>query len=97
MITAVSSVQTKKTFELAIAVLCFIQYFICRLLLFTDGLFEEFNSHNEEYGKARILSILKDNLTGDIGTVIHFIQKDLDKFLNSAPIQDDITVIGVQG
>lgn len=68
-----------------------------RLLLFTDGLFEEFNSHNEEYGEARILSILKENLTGDIGTVIHFIQKDLDKFLNSAPIQDDITVIGVQG
>ncbi|HNF15025.1 MAG TPA: PP2C family protein-serine/threonine phosphatase [Leptospiraceae bacterium] len=68
-----------------------------RVLLFTDGLFEEFNLHNEEYGEARILSILKENLREDFDTAVRLIEKDLEKFLNSAPIQDDITIIGIQG
>lgn len=68
-----------------------------RLLLFTDGLFEEFNLSDEEYGENAVLSILKQNLTEDISRTVQLIQEDLGKFLGTSVIQDDITIIGIQG
>ena len=67
-----------------------------RLLLFTDGLFEEFNESEEEYGEERLLDSAKSNAKLPISEMIDSIGISLEVFLKSSPKQDDITVIGIE-
>ncbi|MCE9598599.1 MAG: SpoIIE family protein phosphatase [Spirochaetia bacterium] len=67
-----------------------------RLYLFTDGIFEEFNQANEEFGENRVQDILQlqanRTLTDSIETVI----QGLDGFLNGQARQDDATILGIE-
>ncbi len=67
-----------------------------RLLLFTDGLFEEFNESEEEYGEDRLAEAAKSNAKLPISEMIDSIGISLEGFLKSSPKQDDITVIGIE-
>ncbi len=66
-----------------------------RLFLYTDGIFEEFNSLNEEFGEDRVYSILKENKNLSIEKSIHELLHQLDSFLGETEKQDDITILGV--
>lgn len=67
-----------------------------KLFLFTDGLYEEFNQENQQYGEERLRKIIEEN----IGLGISEIQsKTLDSvhgFLANSFMQDDVTMIGIE-
>ncbi|HMV41189.1 MAG TPA: PP2C family protein-serine/threonine phosphatase [Leptospiraceae bacterium] len=67
-----------------------------KLLLFTDGLFEEFNSEKEEFGEKQILSSIKEYSDKDLKELFEEIMKNLNEFLENSSRQDDITFIGVE-
>lgn len=67
-----------------------------RLLLFTDGLYEEFNSSEEEFGEERLSALISGNQALDLQSLIEKVLFDLDIFLDGNAIQDDITVIGIE-
>ena len=67
-----------------------------KLLLFTDGLYEEFNEKEEEFGEDRIISIIKSKQNQSINDIIHNLELNLKSFLKETPYQDDITIIGIE-
>jgi serine phosphatase RsbU (regulator of sigma subunit) len=66
-----------------------------RLYLFTDGIFEEFNSAEEEFGEERLYSILRNSMNLSIEKSIHEVINQLEMFLGGRAKQDDITILGV--
>ncbi|MBP9887774.1 MAG: serine/threonine-protein phosphatase [Leptospiraceae bacterium] len=67
-----------------------------KLFLFTDGLFEEFNSNKEEFGEKQVLSIIKAYSDKDLKELFAVIMENLNSFLANASRQDDITFIGIE-
>ena len=67
-----------------------------RLFVFTDGIFEEFNSVEEEFGEERLYSILQENIHLPLDMVVVKALQDLDNFLGSTPKQDDITILAIE-
>lgn len=69
-----------------------------QLYLFTDGIFEQFNSSLEEYGEDRLYSNLRNNknLNLDVDACIQLAIGTLYEFLRERPVQDDITIIGIE-
>ncbi|HMZ58800.1 MAG TPA: PP2C family protein-serine/threonine phosphatase, partial [Leptospiraceae bacterium] len=67
-----------------------------RLLLFTDGVFEEFNESEEEFGEERLLESAKASSMKPVSEMLESINLALEEFLKSSPKQDDITVIGIE-
>lgn len=68
-----------------------------RLYIFTDGIFEEFNTKEEEFGEERLHSILEEtSKNASIQDSIKTVLDALDTFLESQDKQDDITVIGIE-
>lgn len=69
------------------------------LLLFSDGVLEEFNQEGEEYGEARLEQCLYKLLeTGSMLTaaaVNRYILLDLEMFRQGEPVNDDITLLTV--
>jgi two-component system, sensor histidine kinase LadS len=67
-----------------------------KLLLYTDGLFEEFNLNEEEFGEERILKIVESQFNQNIDFTIEELLKATKAFLESNVYQDDITIIGIE-
>ncbi|MBE7412243.1 MAG: SpoIIE family protein phosphatase [Leptospiraceae bacterium] len=67
-----------------------------RLYLFTDGIFEEFDSQNNEFGEERVYSIFTKNRNLSIEKSIQELLKNLDGFLKDKPKQDDLTILGIE-
>jgi hypothetical protein len=67
-----------------------------KLFLFTDGIFEEFNSEKEEFGEERIVSILKAHSDKELKELFPNILADLEEFLETKRKQDDISFIGIE-
>ncbi len=65
------------------------------IFLFTDGLVEEWNEQNEEFGEERLEGILKKDIF-PVGRRIEEVLIAQKNFRVSIPIQDDITAIGIQ-
>ncbi len=71
------------------------------IFLFTDGIFEEFNSQNEQFGEARFFKLVNKILTdfpdtypmAEINTLII---KEVEAFIKDAEFNDDITLIGIR-
>ncbi|WCL49843.1 ammonium transporter [Leptospira sp. GIMC2001] len=66
-----------------------------QLLLFTDGLTEEFNIENEEFGEHRLDEIVKNKGKIPIGKYLDSILNYQKDFLKNMPIQDDTTILGI--
>jgi Amt family ammonium transporter len=62
------------------------------LLLFTDGLIEEWNENKDEFGEERLEEILLNSESLDLDSIL----KTQKLFLSGLPYQDDITLIGVK-
>jgi len=63
------------------------------LVIFTDGVTEAENNAGEEYGEARLLSILYANSTLTAALLLDTMMRDLDRFVGDAPQHDDITLV----
>ncbi len=67
-----------------------------RIFAFTDGIFEEFNSIEEEFGEKRLIGILTQNQNKPIKDCLDKVLVELELFLEGQPKQDDITILGVE-
>jgi phosphoserine phosphatase RsbU/P len=63
------------------------------LVIFTDGVTEAENNTGEEYGEARLLSILFANSTLTPALLLDAVMRDLDRFVGDAPQHDDVTLV----
>jgi len=63
------------------------------LVIFTDGVIEAENVHTEEYGEARLLTLLHANVALTPTMLLNTIMLDLDRFVGNAPQHDDVTLM----
>nr|PJZ92700.1 serine/threonine protein kinase [Leptospira ellisii] len=67
-----------------------------KLFFFSDGIVEEFNSFEEEFGEDRLLeSILKES-SKPISDLVNSVFGDLRSFLSGQRAQDDITFLSAE-
>ncbi|TGL62064.1 ammonium transporter [Leptospira sarikeiensis] len=66
-----------------------------KIILFTDGLFEQWNSSKEEFGEERVEEIIRGLRNVPMNEGIDRILRKLDEFLAGAVKQDDISVLGI--
>ncbi|TGK20391.1 trifunctional serine/threonine-protein kinase/ATP-binding protein/SpoIIE family protein phosphatase [Leptospira stimsonii] len=67
-----------------------------RIFLFTDGIYEQFNSIKNEYGETRFLQSIRSSDLSTPENQLARIQNDLDEFLQGSAIQDDLTLIIIE-
>ncbi len=70
-------------------------HFRDRVLLFTDGLFEEFDKSGTLWGEEQIRALIEENITLPIHQIMNLIMGSLDVYLNGIQKNDDITLIGI--
>ncbi|OHD54349.1 MAG: hypothetical protein A2Y33_03715 [Spirochaetes bacterium GWF1_51_8] len=66
-----------------------------RLILLTDGIFEEFNRQQEIWEETRTKEIVLKNYAKPVEKIIDALMEEVDSFLAGAPRKDDITLIGI--
>ncbi|MCK4906239.1 MAG: fused response regulator/phosphatase [Spirochaetes bacterium] len=67
-----------------------------KILLFTDGLFEEFNQGGEIYGENRLIEVVKEEQSKSISEIVEKILHKMYSFTKGTEIGDDITIIGFE-
>ena len=67
-----------------------------RLYLFTDGIEEEFNPEQEQFGEERVIKILEQTKNEPIKKSIDILYSEMIQFIGSARIRDYITVVGIE-
>ena len=67
-----------------------------RLFLYTDGVVEATDAHNELYGAGRMLAALNRNREADCETLLLRMKEDIDAFVGEAPQFDDITMLSLE-
>jgi sigma-B regulation protein RsbU (phosphoserine phosphatase) len=65
------------------------------LVLYTDGVTEAFNTHNDMYGQARFLKLLHNLVEKSASQVIEAVEADLTNFRQGAPLSDDTTLLAI--
>jgi sigma-B regulation protein RsbU (phosphoserine phosphatase) len=63
------------------------------LIIFTDGLVEAENARQDEYGEARLLSMIGAAAATTPGEMLKRMLSDLDVFVGSTPQHDDVTCL----
>jgi phosphoserine phosphatase RsbU/P len=66
------------------------------LYLFTDGVTEAFNIHEELYGEDRLLDFLHEHLTHPIEDVVKESFREITGFSIGMPQSDDITLLAIR-
>jgi len=66
------------------------------LAIFTDGLVEAINHREEEYGEARVVSVLQSGAALPPDKLLSRVMVDLDFFVGSTPQHDDVTCMLVR-
>jgi sigma-B regulation protein RsbU (phosphoserine phosphatase) len=67
-----------------------------RLVLYTDGLSESRNSHDAEYGEARLQSLLSESRQLPATALIQRVLDDVRKFSSGRPTSDDLTLMAIE-
>jgi sigma-B regulation protein RsbU (phosphoserine phosphatase) len=65
-------------------------------VLYSDGVTDAQNEEGEEFGEARLLSVLRAGATRSAEALIDEVFAALDRFAASAPQFDDITLMAVR-
>ncbi|TGM02161.1 7TM diverse intracellular signaling domain-containing protein [Leptospira jelokensis] len=65
-----------------------------RLFVFTDGVYEAFNSKNEEFGEENLHKFLMATKDLPLGQVEENLLQTLEHFQNGPDRQDDLTILG---
>ena len=66
------------------------------LLLFTDGLYEAIDPHDEEYGQERLIAALKQRLKLPVPELLNELLLDVQRFTGTAEFQDDVCLLSVE-
>ena len=66
-----------------------------RLFVFTDGVFEAFNSKDEEFGEESLYHLFQSTRALSLDGVVDHLLKTLQNFLNGQDRQDDLTILGL--
>ena len=66
-----------------------------KLLLYTDGLFEQFNVKDEMFGEQKLYNIINCNMKEPSRVIMHKIHKELIDFMDSKVLADDLTIISI--
>jgi len=66
------------------------------VLLFTDGLIEIRNSKQEEYGRTRLIKLLKKNSQVKPSGLLKKVFQDLERFCEGRYLKDEISVIALK-
>jgi len=66
------------------------------ILLYSDGVQDQVNEGEEEYGRQRLATVLKANCGGHPDKIVAAVVKDLAAFRGSAPDFDDQTLIAIK-
>ena len=66
------------------------------LFLYTDGVTEAFNTHEELYGEERLENYLQNNLSYPIEEVVKKSFRDVNEFSSGMPQSDDITILAIR-
>ncbi len=64
-----------------------------RLFLYTDGVPEATDAHNELFANERMLTALNRNRDADCQTLLRRMKEEIDAFVGEAPQFDDITML----
>lgn len=67
-----------------------------RLFLYTDGVAEATNAHNELYGTDRMLTDLNRHKDTSCEVLLQCMKEDIDAFVGEAPQFDDITMLSME-
>lgn len=67
-----------------------------RLLLYTDGVTEAMNVHDELYSEARLLDTLASAPRQDLANLIENLLAHVQVFAGAAPQSDDITLLAIE-
>ena len=66
-----------------------------RLYVYTDGVPEAADAHDELFGTDRMLGVLNRDPYADPETLLHTVRREIDAFVGDAPQFDDITMLGL--
>jgi sigma-B regulation protein RsbU (phosphoserine phosphatase) len=63
------------------------------LIIFTDGVVEAFNKHDEEYGEQKLLGVVNLAAEAAPAQLLQTLLADLDVFVGNTPQHDDMTCL----
>ena len=66
------------------------------LIIFTDGLVEAVNAHDEEFDEPRLLSALESGVSTTPKELLARLMASLDLFVGATPQHDDVTCLLVK-
>ena len=66
------------------------------LFVYTDGVAEATDSHNELFGADRMLDALNANIASTPAELLPAVKRSIDAFVGEAPQFDDITMLNLQ-
>ena len=66
------------------------------LFVYTDGVTEATDSHNELFGTDRMISALNSRLSATPAELLPAVKQSIDEFVGEAPQFDDITMLNLQ-
>ena len=66
------------------------------LFCYTDGVTEQINTKNQEFGIEKLTELIKKNQQKEVKSIIEVIIDELNKFNKSASFDDDITLLGLK-
>ena len=64
-----------------------------RVFLYTDGVTEATNAHNQLYGEDRLLTFMNENSAVAADALLPALKANIDEFVGEAPQFDDITML----
>ncbi|WP_078125790.1 trifunctional serine/threonine-protein kinase/ATP-binding protein/SpoIIE family protein phosphatase [Leptospira alexanderi] len=67
-----------------------------KLFFFSDGMTEEFNPFQEEFGDRRLSESILKQTSRPVSEIVQSVFADLQSFLSGQKIQDDITFLSVE-
>ncbi len=67
-----------------------------KIILFTDGLFEEFSQENKELGETGLKKIISKNIKPDIKEMVKSIKSEVKAWTDNSKFTDDIVLIGLE-
>jgi serine phosphatase RsbU (regulator of sigma subunit) len=66
------------------------------ILFYTDGLTEEFSADGDLFGEKRLMDSIRSAASSSVELMLDAIESNLDAFVASAPLTDDLTMLIVR-
>ena len=66
------------------------------IFLYTDGVTEATDAHNELFGEDRLIKAIKDSGNMNMRYTCKLVKQEVDEFVGTAPQFDDITMLGIK-